>query len=147
MLPGCNASPYRGWYGALLPPIAGSCIAGLTFSCSVCCFSLSTSLPVALFFVALAGGGMMAQIAAKNTYVQTHVEDHMRSRVISYYVMAFQGMLPIGNLLTGTIVHQLGAKHTVTMQSIAGAVCVALFTYYSRSVRQDTPHRSAEAIP
>lgn len=109
--------------------------------------SKSWSLLVALFFVAVAGGGMMAQIAATNTYVQTHVEDRMRSRVISYYVMAFQGMLPIGNLLTGTIAHQLGAKHTVTMQSIAGAVCVALFAYYTRSVRQDTPHRSAEAIP
>lgn len=74
--------------------------------------SKSWSLLVALFFVAVAGGGMMAQIAATNTYVQTHVEDRMRSRVISYYVMAFQGMLPIGNLLTGTIAHQLGAKHT-----------------------------------
>lgn len=66
-------------------------IAGLTFSCSVYCFSLSTSLPVGFFFVALAGGGKMAQIAATNTYVQAQMEDHMRSRVISYYVMAFQG--------------------------------------------------------
>ncbi|RFM33110.1 MFS transporter [Chitinophaga silvisoli] len=111
-------------------------IAGLTFAVSVCCFSLSRSLPLALFFVALAGGGMMAQIAATNTYVQTHVEDRMRSRVIGYYVMAFQGMLPVGNLITGTIAHQLGAKHTVTIQSIAGAVCVALFAWYTRGGKE-----------
>jgi len=46
------------------------------------------------------------------------------------------GMLLIGKLITGTIAHQLGAKHTVTMQSVVGAVCVALFAYYSGDVRK-----------
>ncbi len=35
--------------------------------------------------------GMLILISASNTYVQTNVEEHMRGRVISYFVMGFFG--------------------------------------------------------
>jgi MFS family permease len=107
-------------------------IAGVVFAVSVVLFSRVGSLPLALFFIMLAGAGMMAQIAATNTYVQTNVPGHMRGRMISYYAMAFQGTLPVGSLLTGLIAHHIGASLTVFLQGMAGLICVGAFIWMVR---------------
>jgi MFS family permease len=79
---------------------------------------------------------MLAQIAATNTYVQTNVEEHMRGRVISYYVMAFQGMQPIGSLLVGWSAHAGSAQATVFLEGLAGLMTALLFIPALRRVRK-----------
>jgi MFS family permease len=119
-------------------------IAALVFGISVIAFSRVTSLPLALLFIMLSGAGMMAQVAATNTYVQTNVPGHMRGRMISYYAMAFQGTLPIGNLLTGLVAHRIGAPLTVSLQGTAGVICAALFiwgVYRHRRANTETKPR------
>jgi predicted MFS family arabinose efflux permease len=74
-------------------------LSSLLLSVSLMFFAYSHSLLAALIFILVGESGMLAQIAATNTYVQTNVDEHMRGRVISYYVMAFQGMQPIGKLI------------------------------------------------
>ena len=68
-----------------------------------------------------AGFGMIINIAAVNTILQTITEDDKRGRVMSFYTMAFIGMTPIGNLLAGILAEAIGAPNTVI---ISGAVCV-----------------------
>jgi MFS family permease len=65
---------------------------------------------------------MMQGLAASNTVIQTLVPEDKRSRVMSYYTMAFVGMAPFGSLLAGALAHWVGAPYTVM---ITGAVCVA----------------------
>ncbi len=62
-----------------------------------------------------------AGLAASNTVIQTLVPEDKRSRVMSYYTMAFVGMAPFGSLLAGGLAHYLGAPHTVM---ITGACCL-----------------------
>jgi 4-hydroxybenzoate polyprenyltransferase len=59
--------------------------------------------------------------------VQTNVDEHMRGRVISYYVMAFQGMQPIGSLLVGWSAHAGSAQATVFLEGLAGVAIALLF--------------------
>ena len=59
------------------------------------------------------GFGMMQQMAASNTIIQTIVEDNKRGRVMSFYAMAFVGMAPFGSLLAGGLAHAVGAPLTV----------------------------------
>jgi len=40
------------------------------------------------------GLGLMVQMAATNTVLQTIVDDDKRGRVMSFYSMAFMGMVP-----------------------------------------------------
>ena len=47
------------------------------------------------------GVGMMVQMAASNTLIQTMVDEDKRGRVMSFYTMAFLGMAPFGSLLAG----------------------------------------------
>jgi MFS family permease len=84
-------------------------LSSILFCVCLMLFAYTRALPLALLFVLLGESGMLAQIAATNTYVQTHVEERMRGRVISYYVMAFQGMQPIGSLLVGWMAHARSA--------------------------------------
>jgi MFS family permease len=109
---------------SLLRIIVFSCI---LFSVSLMFFAYSHSLIAALLFIMVGESGMLTQIAATNTYVQTNVEEHMRGRVISYYVMAFQGMQPIGSLLVGWSAHAGSAPATVFLEGLAGVVIALLF--------------------
>ena len=67
------------------------------------------------------GFGMMQQMAASNTVLQTIVDDDKRGRVMSFYSMAFQGMAPFGSLFAGILAARIGAPFTL---AIGGACCI-----------------------
>jgi MFS family permease len=69
----------------------------------------------------LTGLGMMVEMAASNTILQTIVEEDKRGRVMSFYSMAFMGAAPFGNLFAGFLAHVIGAPATVL---IGGAACL-----------------------
>jgi len=102
-------------------------IAGLLLCGNLALFSYTKNLPLALFFIMVAEGGMLVLISASNTYIQTHVEEHMRGRVISYFVMAFSGMQPVGSLLVGFLAHVTNAPFTLLLEGIAGMATMLFF--------------------
>jgi MFS family permease len=48
-----------------------------------------------------------------NTLIQTIAPDHIRGRALSVYMLAFNGMFPLGCLLAGAIAQALGAPAAV----------------------------------
>lgn len=111
-------------------------LASILLSVCLIAFAYMRVLTPALLVVMIGEAGMLAQIAATNTYVQTNVEERMRGRVISYYVMAFQGMQPIGSLLVGWLAHVTNAPLTVFLEGLAGLVAALLFIPALRRVRR-----------
>lgn len=99
-------------------------------------FSYTKNLSLALLIIMIGEAGMLTQIASTNTYVQTNVEEHMRGRVISYYAMAFQGIQPIGILLTGWMAHVTSAPLTVLFEGMVGLTVSVLFIPALRRVRK-----------
>jgi MFS family permease len=85
-------------------------------------FGMSRTLWLSLLVMLVCGFGMMQQMAASNTIIQTIVEDDKRGRVMSFYAMAFVGMAPFGSLLAGVLAHAIGAPLTVIL---SGVCCVA----------------------
>jgi len=53
------------------------------------------------------------QNSSINTYIQTHSMSAYRGRIMSYYVMSFQGVFPIGSLLIGAVAQGIGIKYTL----------------------------------
>jgi len=84
-------------------------------------FGLSHVLWLSMVMLLMVGYGLMQCVAASNTVIQTLVPEDKRSRVMSYYTMAFVGMAPFGSLLAGGLAHYLGAPRAVM---ITGACCV-----------------------
>ena len=74
-----------------------------------------------------AGLGMMVQMASSNTILQTIVDDDKRGRVMSFYSMAFMGMMPFGSLLAGFLASRIGAPRTVMLGGLACLLAAAAF--------------------
>jgi MFS family permease len=84
-------------------------------------FSQSRSLWLSLLTMLFVGCGSILQIASSNTILQTIVEEDKRGRLMSWYTMAFLGILPFGNLAAGALANQIGAPNTVM---IGGIFCI-----------------------
>ena len=95
-------------------------------------FGMSRVLWLSLLLMLFCGFGMMQQMAASNTIIQTIVEDNKRGRVMSFYAMAFVGMAPFGSLLAGISAHAMGAPLTVML---SGACCLAGAIWFATQVR------------
>ena len=65
--------------------------------------AVSTSFPLSLLAMFVAGGGAIAMAVTANTTIQTAVPDHLRGRVMSVYTTTFAGSVPAGGLLMGWI--------------------------------------------
>jgi len=91
------------------------------FGAALIGFALSRTLWLSLAVMPLVGFGMMQEMAATNTILQTIVEDDKRGRVMAYYAMAFQGVAPFGSLLAGALSERIGAPSTIV---ICGIVCM-----------------------
>jgi len=99
------------------------------FGAGLILFSHMNSLPFALLFAVITGFGMMSQTTISNTIIQTSVALEMRGRVISYFAMAYFGMLPIGGLLIGSVSYYLGSPNTILAQGLA-ALLIGLFSLF-----------------
>jgi len=97
-------------------------IVTMIFGAALIGFGLSRWLPPSMILLLFAGFGMMQQMAASNTILQTIVDEDMRGRVMAFYSMAFVGMAPFGSLVAGALAARIGAPLTVI---ISGTACVA----------------------
>ncbi|MDB5261675.1 MAG: transporter [Adhaeribacter sp.] len=87
--------------------------ATLLLGVGLICFSFAQTLWFALIFIFITGLGMIVQMAANNTILQTIVDDDKRGRVMSFYAMAFMGMAPFGSLLAGSVADKIGVPYTL----------------------------------
>jgi len=106
------------------------CLDTVLFGIGLLLFSHESHYYLALFFAIIVGFGMMLQITISNTQIQTRVLPEMRGRVISFYAMAFFGMLPIGGLIVGVIAQHLGAQKTILLEGIICLILAGLRFYF-----------------
>ncbi len=106
--------------------------ASLLLGFSVIILAVSSSITIALICMTLSGIGMMGQTSSINIYIQTHSSVNMRSRSISYYMMAYQGMIPVGSLIIGYVSHSLGVRATVAIQGVICIISVIVYLYYKK---------------
>jgi MFS family permease len=99
-------------------------------------FGMSRILWLSLLLMLVCGFGMMQQMAASNTIIQTIVEDNKRGRVMSFYSMAFVGMAPFGSLLAGGLAHAVGAPLTVMLSGVCCVAGAAWFTTRLPAIRK-----------
>jgi MFS family permease len=111
--------------GKLIPLAAGCFGAGLVG------FSLSRYFWLSLALMLITGFGMIVQMAASNTILQTIVDDDKRGRVMSFYTMAFVGITPLGSLLEGFAASLMGAPATLFA---GGLICVLGAAVFARKL-------------
>jgi MFS family permease len=111
----------------------------LIFGAGLILFSHTPWYPLALAFIAVGAFGMMSQITISNTLLQTTADPAMRGRVISFYVLAYTGMVPLGSLLVGVAAQHIGVQNTVLVQ---GVLALGLGALHWRSLHQQPAVRT-----
>jgi MFS family permease len=107
------------------------------FAGCVLIFSVMT-IPIVAMVVLFAAGWMSAAFLAMNqTELQLSVEDDVRGRVLSIYLLTW-GMLPIGQLLVGTMASQLGTPFAMVVSCVFALGCIGLITQRFPSLRAET---------
>lgn len=108
-------------------------ISSTIFGLGLMALSTSRHLVLSLLIMVITGMGMITIMTASNTYMQTNIEDGKRARVMSFYLLAFFGTVPSGNLVTGSLAHMIGVQHTILLGGILSLVgSVVFYMKFSR---------------
>jgi MFS family permease len=102
-------------------------ISAAGFGISMIAFAYSRVFWVSTVLLIPVGFGMMLQMAASNTLIQSKVPDRLRGRVMSVYSMMFMGMAPFGAFFAGAVAGRIGAPNTVALGGIGCIAAAAAF--------------------
>jgi MFS family permease len=90
-------------------------------------FASSTSLWLSDFLLFLTGAALMIVFSTVTSLVQLIAPNEMRGRVMSIYMLAFRGGMPLGSLVSGYLATLMPAP---TVISINGGLLIAVAVYY-----------------
>ncbi len=99
-------------------------------------FACSTYLPLSCGALAIVGFGATATMASCNTVLQTIVDEDKRGMVMSFFSVAFNGVLPFGSLLAGTLAGTVGPRQTLLLGSLGCFAGAALFARHLPNIRK-----------
>ncbi len=105
-------------------------ISALFFGIGLIAFAFSREFWLSMFFMLITGFGMIMQIAATNTIMQTIVDDDKRGRVMSFYTTAIIGISPFGSLLIGHLASEYGAPNALIVGGVS--VIIGASVYLSK---------------
>jgi MFS family permease len=88
---------------------------------------------ILLFFT---GAALMVVFSTVTSLVQLIAPNEMRGRVMSIYMLAFRGGMPLGSLISGYLAKFLGAPVVIGMNGMLLIVVAAYFLTRSHGVRE-----------
>ncbi len=95
------------------------------FAGSLILFSLTKTYFLSLLALILVGYSSVIPVALINTLLQINVPDAFRGRVMSLFMITFAGVMPFGNLISGSLAQIFGVSAALCF---CGLVCLFLFT-------------------
>ncbi|MFB3926370.1 MAG: MFS transporter [Syntrophales bacterium] len=108
-------------------------VSSAIFGSGIFAFSFSRMIPLSLAMMFLAGFGMIVQMAASNTILQTIVEEDKRGRIMSLFAIAVVGLTPFGSLFAGSLASRITAPTTV---ALSGVICVTGALIFAANLRR-----------
>ena len=110
--------PKMGWTALLVQAVYGILII---------CFAVSRVLWLSDILLFLTGAALMIVFSTVTSLVQMIAPNEMRGRVMSIYMLAFRGGMPLGSLVSGYLATYLGAPLVI---GINGALLVVVAIYF-----------------
>lgn len=95
-------------------------------------FALAPSYLAGVIALVIAGGGYLAITSVLNTAIQLQVDEAMRGKVLSIYIVLLTLALPIGSLIQGWAVEWIGPRQTVATAGVLFVVIVAVLRLGTR---------------
>ena len=116
----------------------GSTVLGVQIALGLVLAAFAASRVLALSYVLLFVGsiGLMMSFSLLMSLVQLAAPDQLRGRVVSVYMMAFRGGMPVGSLVTGWAATVTSAPATLTAAGILLSIVATVFMIRGKTVRQ-----------
>jgi MFS family permease len=108
----------------------------VAFGIFVVAFSQSRVLWVSEVLLFFAAATVMIVTASTTSLVQLIVPDHLRGRVVSIYMVAFRGGMPLGSLASGTAASIWGAPIVLAVNGALVSLVALYFLLKSHGVRE-----------
>jgi predicted MFS family arabinose efflux permease len=99
----------------------------LVFACSLFGFGLSHNLIASLIIAFIAGACIVGVVSMYSSLVQLTTADAMRGRVMSIFMLAFRGGMPLGNLLAGFVAQRWSIQTALMVNGCVLAVVALIF--------------------
>lgn len=87
----------------------------LAFPALIVIFSFTRTLPLSVLALVGVGLGYVFLYNMLNSLIQHQAPEGLRGRVIAFYSLSFNGILPFGALLSGAAAFALGVQHAVLL--------------------------------
>ena len=108
----------------------------VAFGVFVIAFSQSRTLWLSEVLLFFAAASVMIVTASTTSLVQLIVPDHLRGRVVSIYMVAFRGGMPLGSLVSGTAASFAGAPPVLAVNGALVSLVALYFLSRSHGVRE-----------
>ena len=95
-----------------------------------------SSLLKLLAALVIAGGADAISVFIRQSMVQLATPDEMRGRVMSIYLMAFRGGMPLGSLVAGYVATLASAPAVLMLNGVLLSLVAAWFLIGRESVRE-----------
>ncbi|MEK6375620.1 MAG: MFS transporter [Acidobacteriota bacterium] len=99
----------------------------LAFATLLVAFALSRVFPISLLIAFGAGACIVGVISLYSSLVQLASTDAMRGRVMSIFMLAFRGGMPLGNLLAGYVAQRWSITAALLMNGVILAAVALTF--------------------
>jgi MFS family permease len=108
----------------------------ICFGATIIAFSLTRSPQIAYIVIFLASVFMMILFAMIMSLVQLIVSDHMRGRVMSIYMVAFRGGMPLGALITGLLSKGFPLPSIILVEGFLLIILAVVFLFSRSEVKE-----------
>jgi predicted MFS family arabinose efflux permease len=99
----------------------------LVFAFCLGIFGLSRNLTTSVIIAFIAGACIVGVVALYSSLVQLMISDAMRGRVMSIFMLAFRGGMPLGNLVAG----YMAQKWSISLAlAVNGAILAAVALFF-----------------
>jgi MFS family permease len=99
-------------------------------------FSFSRSLLVTEIILLSSGALLVMTMSLVTSLVQLIAPNEMRGRVMSIYMVAFRGGMPLGSLVTGKVADATSATHALAINGILLTLVAVYFLMRGHGVRE-----------
>ncbi len=106
-------------------------------------FAFSRSFPLSLSIAFGAGICIVAVISLYSSLVQLATNDAMRGRVMSIFMLAFRGGMPLGSLAAGWMAQRWSITSALAVNGVVLAVVALLFIHRGAGLDADAPPAAA----
>ena len=108
----------------------------VVFGGLVAAFALLPTSEFAYVLLFLSGAALLIIFSLTNSLVQLAVPDELRGRVISIYLVAFRGGMPLGSLVSGYFISQFSAPAVIAVNGLLLSLVAAAFLVGNQQIRE-----------